>query len=90
MDNFFTGASLLRSLASRDIFAVGTLRSNRVGLDGAIELWDGEGLTATKRGDMLMARADELSVVKWIDSQPVHHMSTRHIFEGDWAPIPYT
>ncbi|CAN0269748.1 unnamed protein product, partial [Pylaiella littoralis] len=31
MDNYFTSAALFLCLATRDIFAVGTLRSNRVG-----------------------------------------------------------
>lgn len=90
MDNYFTGAALLRSLPTRDIFAVGTLRSNRVGLDGAMELWEGEGMVAKERGDMLMARSDELAVIKWIDSQAVHILSTYHIFDEHWKALSYT
>ena len=90
MDNFFTGAALLRSLATRDIFAVGTLRGNRTGVDGANALWEREGMTATERGDMVMARSNELVIIKWIDSQVVHLMSTKHIFVDDWIPLPYT
>ncbi|CAB1112025.1 unnamed protein product [Ectocarpus sp. CCAP 1310/34] len=89
MDNFFTGASLVRCLATRDIFAVGTLRGNRTGVDLAKHLWDKEGLKATERGDMLTARSDELVIVKWIDSQEVYLMSTKHVFEDEWAPLAY-
>ena len=86
MANFFTGAALLQSLATRDIFAVGTLRGNRTGLNGANALWEREGITATERGDMLMARSNELTIIKWIDSQVVRLMSTKHIFVDDWYP----
>lgn len=89
MDNFFTGVALLRSLATRDIFAVGTLRGNRVGLDGAIEMWEAQGMVAKERGEMVMARSDGLAIIKWIDSQPVHLLSSKHIFEEDWEALPY-
>ena len=64
MDNFFTGVALLQSRATRNIFAVGTLRDNRTGLDGANALWEREGITATERGDILMARSNELTIIK--------------------------
>ena len=70
MNNIFTGAVLLRSLATCDI-------GNPTGLDGANALWEREGMTATERGDMLMARLNELAIIKWIDSQVVHLMSTK-------------
>ncbi|CAB1108829.1 unnamed protein product [Ectocarpus sp. CCAP 1310/34] len=69
MDNFFTGAALLRCLATRDIFAVGTLTRQPHGVDLANYIWSKEGMKATERGQMLTARSDELVIVKKIDSQ---------------------
>lgn len=91
MDNYFTSAPLFLCLATHDIFAVGTLRSNRVGLDGAQKLWKDKGMKAIERGEMTMARSPaELAVTTWVDSQVVHFLSTKHIFETDWLPVVYT
>ena len=90
MDNYFTSAALLLALATRDIFVVGTLRSNRSGLDGAEQLWANHGIVVIERGDMAMARAGELVVIKWMDTNQVRLMTTRHIFESDWVPVEYT
>lgn len=90
MDNYFTSAALLLSLATRVIFAVGTLRSNRVGLDGAEKLWKQEVEVVKNRGDMTLARSPSgLAVITWMDSQVVHLMSSKHIFEEDWQPMEY-
>ena len=69
---------------------VGTLRSNRSGLDGAEQLWAKHGMVVIERGDMAMARAGELVVIKWMDTNEVRLMTTRHIFESDWVPMEYT
>ncbi|CAB1097497.1 unnamed protein product [Ectocarpus sp. CCAP 1310/34] len=53
MDNFFTGAALLRYLATRDIFAVRTPRGNRTGVDLSNYIWSKEGMKVTERGQML-------------------------------------
>ena len=53
-------------------------------------LWEKEGMTATEGEDILMARSNELAIIKWIDSQVVHLMSTKHIFVDDWIPLPLT
>lgn len=90
MDNYFTSAGLLLSLASRDIFAVGTLRGKRTGLDGALQLWNNSGMVAKERGDMIFARSGGLVVIEWIDSKKVNLMSTKHIFVDDWLSLPYT
>ena len=90
MDNYFTSAALLLALATRDIFVVGTLRSNRSGLDGAEQLWAKHAMVVVERGDMAMARAGELVVIKWMDTNEVRLMTTRHIFESDWVPMEYT
>ena len=47
-------------------------------------------MTATEGEDILMARSNELAIIKWIDSQVVHLMSTKHIFVDDWIPLPLT
>ena len=88
MDNYFTSAALLLALATRDIFVVGTLRSNRSGLDGAEQLWAKHAMVVVERGDMAMARAGEL-VINWMDTNEVRLMTTRHIFESDWVPMEY-
>ena len=90
MDNYFTAAALLLCLASRDIFAVGTLRSNRVGLDGAMRLWKEAGQTVTQRGDIMMARSGSgIAIITWVDSQVVHLLTTKHLFKSDWTPVEY-
>lgn len=90
MDNYFTSAALLLALASRDIFAVGTLRSNRSGLDGAEQLWAKHDMVVKERGEMTMARAGDLVIIKWMDSVEVRLMTTKHVFEADWVPMEYT
>ena len=47
-------------------------------------------MVVKKRGDMTMARAGELAVIKWMDTVEVRLMSTKHIFEIDWVPVEYT
>ncbi|CAN0417718.1 unnamed protein product [Pylaiella littoralis] len=84
MDNYFASAALLLSLATRDIFTVGTLRSNRVGLDGAMKLWKDKDMKATKRGEMVMARSpSEIAVITWVDSQVVNLLWSKQIFASD-------
>ena len=56
MDNYFTSATLLLCLASHDIFAVGTVRKNRIGMDGALQFWAESKKSTVDRGDMLFAR----------------------------------
>lgn len=50
MNNYAISAALLVSLATRDISAVGTLRRNRAGLDGATKLWKENEMKATNPG----------------------------------------
>jgi hypothetical protein len=37
MDNYFTSVSLFKDLLDRDIYATGTLRSNRVGIPSILK-----------------------------------------------------
>ena len=83
LNNIFMGVALLRSFATRYIFALSILRGNRTALNGANALWEREKMTATECGDILMARSDEPEIIKWIDSHAVHLMSTKHIFVED-------
>ena len=58
MDNYFTSATLLLCLASHDIFAVGTVRKNRMGMDGALEFWAESDMSTVDRADMLLRGTD--------------------------------
>ena len=89
MDNYFTSATLLLCLASHDIFAVGTVRENRIGMDGALQFWAESDMSTVDRADMLFARNGHLTVVEWIDSKVVHFMSSMHIFESDFVPLEF-
>ena len=53
-------------------------------------LWEREGITATERGDMLIARSNELTIIKWIDSQVVRLMSDQAHVCGRLVPLSYT
>lgn len=89
MDNYFTSATLLLCLATHDIFAVGTVRKNRMGMGGALQFWKEKKESTKDRGDMLFARNGHLTVVEWIDSKVVHFMSSMHIFESDFVPLEF-
>lgn len=89
MDNYFTSATLLLCLATHDIFAVGTVRKNRMGMSGALQYWKENDESTTDRGYMLFARNGQLTVVEWIDSKEVHFMSSMHMFESDFVPMEF-
>lgn len=93
MDNYFCSPLLLLCLRQHNIFGVGTLRSNRIGLTGARRFW-GQGEAEIKeRGDMRVAYTTDarfpLQIVEWVDSRIVMLASTAHVFEGDDEPLEY-
>lgn len=89
MDNYFTSPCLLLCLASHDIFAVGTVRKNRMGVDGALQFMAKQGMIVKKRGDMAFARSGNLVVVHWMDAADLTFCSTIHIFEEHFQPKEY-
>ncbi|XP_043473627.1 piggyBac transposable element-derived protein 4-like [Leptopilina heterotoma] len=73
-DNFFTGVDLLVSLKKDNIFACGTVRSNRSKLpksqkpDKSFKIGDYESRTSTTG----------LQWIKWMDKKPVYFLSNYH------------
>ncbi|CAB1105013.1 unnamed protein product [Ectocarpus sp. CCAP 1310/34] len=104
MDNYFTSPTLFECLASHDIFAVGTCRSNRTG--GAVPYLQSLDRRPVERGEMHFARAGNVAFVQWLDSKEIILCSSIHIAQphaaigepkkedsdgGDdhFAPLPY-
>lgn len=77
MDNYFTSPTLFECLASHDIFAVGTCRSDRTA--GADAYLDSLGRTIPNRGDMNFCRSGQVAFVEWKDSKEIFLVSTIHI-----------
>lgn len=74
MDNLFTSLPLLRRLKELYIFVVGTLRTNRVAKGIIEKLVDpkllSRGMSST------VTSSDNITVVRWIDNNAVHTVST--------------
>ncbi|CAB1104017.1 unnamed protein product [Ectocarpus sp. CCAP 1310/34] len=104
MDNYFKSPTLFECLASHDIFAVGTCRSNRTG--GAVPYLQSLDRRPVERGEMHFARAGNVAFVQWLDSKEIILCSSIHIAQphaaigepkkedsdgGDdhFAPLPY-
>ncbi|CAN0297114.1 unnamed protein product [Pylaiella littoralis] len=99
MDSFFTNPMLFECLASHDIFAVGTCRSDRTA--GAAAYLESLDRTLVERGDMNFCRAGEMAFVRWKDSKDVTLCSTIHIAQpgekecarnegiDHFTPLPY-
>lgn len=73
-DNFFTGVDLLISLNQENIYACGTIRSNRIGLPKSVMLDKN-----MKRGqyDFRTSNSD-LTWIKWMDKKGVCFLSNHH------------
>jgi hypothetical protein len=76
MDNFFTSIPLFRDLASKGIYATGTIRSNRIGIPSHLKntrMW-----RRCEQGHLewAMHASRELSCVMWKDKCPVLLIST--------------
>ena len=76
MDNLFTSIPTINSLKTKDIYVVGTIRTNR--LQGAGEkLVDTKVLLKTGRGSSSVATSsDNISVIRWSDNKIVHMISS--------------
>jgi hypothetical protein len=76
MDNYFTGVGLFKKLLTRGIYAIGTVRSNRVGLP--VQLSDTKEFNKNVQGtmDWRMHDSREVSCVVWKDKKSVLLLST--------------
>ena len=69
MDNYFSSPLLMGCLATHLIFAVGTLRSNRAGVGGALAMWASKNVKVAEKGAMAFLRWGNMSITQWIDKK---------------------
>ncbi|XP_051171925.1 piggyBac transposable element-derived protein 4-like [Leptopilina boulardi] len=72
-DNFFTSVKLIKELKAKKIFAVGTVRTNRVGLPDIMKE-----KKKMVRGEFENRTQGCVAAIKWMDSKPVTVLSTAH------------
>lgn len=79
-DNFFTSFSLLKNLASKNIFACGTVRSNSKGLPDFMKKnkTNDKNDKSMKRGEFQFKAKNRIAAVKWMDKKAVRFLSTAH------------
>lgn len=79
-DNFFTSFSLLKSLAEKNIFACGTVKSNSKGLPDFMKKnqVNNKHDKNMKRGEFQFKAKNRIAAVKWMDKKPVRFLSTAH------------
>ncbi|CAH2084398.1 unnamed protein product [Euphydryas editha] len=75
-DNFFTGCNLMDDLFANDIYAVGTVRLNRIDLPDAITKNDRA--HKLNKNEFAALTAGPISVIKWVDSRAVTILTTAH------------
>jgi hypothetical protein len=89
MDNFFTSVGLLQELATMQIYATCTIRSNRVGLPLALK--DRGAFRNATQGTLewRMHENCKMACVLWKDKKPVLLLSTHAIPIGyPYMPVP--
>jgi hypothetical protein len=76
MDNYFLSVGLFEELASKGIYATGTLRANRIGVPPSLK--DTKGFNRREQGEMDWLMHDDrgMSTVIWKDKRPVLLLST--------------
>jgi hypothetical protein len=76
MDNYFSSVGLFEELASKGIYATGTMRSNRIGLPAILK--DTKSFNRNEQGhmDWRMHEGCGLSSVLWKDKRPMLLLST--------------
>ncbi|GBL89013.1 hypothetical protein AVEN_255169-1 [Araneus ventricosus] len=73
MDNFFSSVPLFKCLKTKNIYAVGTIRPDRLGLPKLIDD------KKIKPGDLDYQISDQgISFFKWKDNRSVHFLSNYH------------
>ena len=74
MDNFFSSVPLFLDLMKEQIYACGTLRSDRKYLPADLKAVAKKGLRS--RGDFEFRQDEELVMIVWQDTKPVYMLST--------------
>jgi hypothetical protein len=84
MDNYYTGIPLFKELQSMDIYATGTVRTNRKGLDPKVTMRKQEETFLKKKpGTTRFSSCGQLVYAAWFDKRPVHMLSNCHLPVGD-------
>ena len=74
MDNYFTSLALLQYLESKDTYACGTIRNNRIGLPNYMKKKN----VVKKSGDIVRMMKGNIQVVAWHDKRKVMVATTGH------------
>lgn len=92
MDNYYTGIPLFNDLENMDIYATGTVRTNRKGLDKRVTMKKTEEKELKKKpGTTRYSSYGALVYAAWFDKRAVHVLSNCHPPTGDdtvehWFP----
>ncbi|KAF8781800.1 PiggyBac transposable element-derived protein like [Argiope bruennichi] len=70
-DNFFTTVKLMKMLNQRNIYALGTVRTNQKGLPAIMRK-----KVKLKRGEFQFKCKEDIAAIKWMDNKPVTILTT--------------
>ncbi|XP_063219241.1 piggyBac transposable element-derived protein 4-like [Bacillus rossius redtenbacheri] len=70
-DNFFTTVNLMKALRKDNIYAIGTVRTNRKGLPAMLKE-----KVPLKRGEFQFQCKEGVAAIKWMDRKPVTILTT--------------